>query len=308
MSTKIEIKTPVGRLVQGSVSDPQTKDLDGSPLVYKTGPNKGSPRSQFYLALAVPKTDPTVQEFINKITAFARQIHPRFFDQSGSCVLPTYSFKIVDGDSTSVDKKGRAPCQREGFKGNWIFRFNSDFPIKCFSVENSVVTPIDPKIIKAGHYIRIAGVLADNNSEPQPGVKLFASMVQFVGYGPEIEYGPDARIFADSPAALPPGASKTPIPSGNMPNMPPAPANAPAAFMGSLPAGVRPAHDFLKPPAGLQQSPAVIPPPPPGAPLPASMVPPPPPVKYMVDGHTYTADELKKFGWNDAQIAACPRA
>ena len=39
----VEILTPVGRIVQGSCFEAKTHDLQGNPLVVKTGPNAGQP-------------------------------------------------------------------------------------------------------------------------------------------------------------------------------------------------------------------------------------------------------------------------
>lgn len=60
-----------------------------------------------------------------------------------------------------------------------------------------------------------------------------------------------------------------------------------------------------------EATPAASAPPPP--PAPAASAPPPPPApatvtKYLYDGKTYTADELKAGGWNDEQINALPEA
>ena len=56
MADRVNIVTPVGRLVMGSLYKPSTKDADGNPLVYKTGLKAGQARSNYFLALAIPKT------------------------------------------------------------------------------------------------------------------------------------------------------------------------------------------------------------------------------------------------------------
>jgi hypothetical protein len=55
MSTKQEILTPVGRLVQGSLYNPNTTDAENRPLVFKSGANAGQPRVDYYFGLAIAK-------------------------------------------------------------------------------------------------------------------------------------------------------------------------------------------------------------------------------------------------------------
>jgi len=55
MATKVNITSPVGRIVMGSLYDPSTTDAEGKPLVVKTGPNAGQPRVNYFFALAIPK-------------------------------------------------------------------------------------------------------------------------------------------------------------------------------------------------------------------------------------------------------------
>jgi hypothetical protein len=288
-TTKANIDlTPVGRLVQGSAFEPMTKDADGNPLTYKMGAKKDQPRVSYYMGLAIRKDEPGVNELIASIRNFARQIHPRFFDPTGNCVLPSYSFKYIDGDSTAIDKKGRRICDHEGFPGCWIFRFAGDFAPKCFVVKNKKAEIIDPKTIKTGHYICITGTLADNRSDQTPGVKLYPSMVQWIGYGPEIEYGPDVSVLENANRTLPAGASLTPIAPKTQVS---------SAFLPNIP----PAHDFLNPGnQGLMNSPAVLPPRPP---IPATEE-----KRIASNGVAYTRDELKIFKFTDAQIDALPKA
>jgi hypothetical protein len=52
---KVNITSPVGRIVMGSLYDPSTTDAEGKPLVVKTGPNAGQARVNYFFALAIPK-------------------------------------------------------------------------------------------------------------------------------------------------------------------------------------------------------------------------------------------------------------
>jgi hypothetical protein len=104
-------------------------------------------------------------------------------------------------------------------------------------------------------------------------------MVELVAFGPEIVMGPDANdAFGAAPAALPPGASTTPV------AMAPA-APAPVANVAPV---TTPHTAFL---AG--------PPPAPAA-----------PVEHYVHpgGGVFTRDQLIAANWTEAQITALPRA
>ena len=55
--------SPVGRIVQGSMHKPKTTDINGLPLVYKTGASAGQPRVEYYFGLAIAKNDPGLAAF-----------------------------------------------------------------------------------------------------------------------------------------------------------------------------------------------------------------------------------------------------
>lgn len=316
MSTKksIEILTPVGRLVQGSAFEAQTTDALGNPLVVKSGANKGQPRQSYFVALAVSKNDLGVNDTIGKIMNVAREEFPQYFNAAGQLTKPDFALKITDGDSTVPNAKGIKPCDREGWKGCWIFKFNSGFAPKCFTRGGEAVI-VNSDEIKCGYYIRIAATVSGNGSMQQPGVYLNHSIIELVGYGQEIKFGPTGEILKASPAALPAGASATPIAGAPITQMPAA--AAASAVMPQYPVGVRPAHDFLNPgippavpgippaaPSGLAASPVVLPPPPPAAPavIPAEE-------KFLAsNGIAYTRAQLAGMGWNDQQISTLQKA
>jgi len=202
---QIELLTPVGRLVQGSCFEGNTKDATGNPLVYKTGANAGQPRVDYYMAIAIPKTDPGVAELIAKIQQAATAGFP-----GGEFNAPTFAWKIIDGDT--VDSKGQPHANKQGFAGNFIFKFSGGYAPKVYTAGGGEVLK-DPASVKRGYYIRIYGSTVANMSAQQPGVYLNHSAVEFIGYGEEIVSGPDgAAVFGGQPAgALPAGASATPL-------------------------------------------------------------------------------------------------
>ena len=109
--------TPSGRLVQGSIWDPQTEDYaTGKPLVHKTGALEGQPRFDYFFAIAIKKDHPEWPGFWNKVHGVATRGYPGLFNADGS-QKDKFSFKYRDGDSLKEDEKGRRMCDREGFAG-----------------------------------------------------------------------------------------------------------------------------------------------------------------------------------------------
>ena len=138
---RIDLLTPVGRLVQGSPFEPQTTDAEGRPLVIKTGPNTGQPRVDYFMAIAIPKTDPGWPELWAKIQATAKRDFPSLFDAAGACINPAFAFKVVDGDSTVPNQKGILPSSRiwDGRK----LRFHCCRTMRVFSnPASSIAAPI----------------------------------------------------------------------------------------------------------------------------------------------------------------------
>ena len=220
MTTRTDFLTPVGRLVQGDPFKGNTTDAKGNPMTTKTGPNKGQPRTEYYVAIAIAKNDPGVDALIATIKGAAAA------DMPGSVGLPHFAFKYEDGDSTVPNKKNKRPCDREGWPGNWIFKLSTGFSPKCYTAGGASVLT-DPTSIKRGYYVRVSGSVRGNGDAENPGVYLNLSMVEFIAFGEELTSGPDgAQVFGSAPAAvLPAGASATPI----APTTTPAPAPGPGA-------------------------------------------------------------------------------
>lgn len=198
--------TPVGRLVQGSLSQGSTKSFKGEDLVWKSGQNQGQPRTEYYVGLAVPKTD---AEGINAMFAVMQAAAAAGYP-GGESALPTFAWKFIDGDT--ADAKGKPYSEREGHAGCYIFRLSTSYNVKCSQPDaagNQVVIPAET--IKKGFYIRIAGSVTAGD-KVNPSLFLNMNMCELVGYGEEIISGPDANtVFGATAAALPAGASATPM-------------------------------------------------------------------------------------------------
>lgn len=225
------IVTPVGRIVMGSVDRPRTTDQKGVPLVYKTGQNKGQPRSEYFIGFAIPK-GPEVQQahaHLNWVhTTWGAVIYKagtEFLAHAGQ--LPGFAWKVADGDSAVPNKVGRRNCDTEGMPGHWILFFSGSVPPKlCDS--KGVQTPEAqlPGYIKTGYYAQVGFNAVGNESTESPGVYLNPLAVSLAAYGPEIFSGVDTTQLGFGGAALPPGASVTPLANMNPAAAMPAPAVA----------------------------------------------------------------------------------
>lgn len=253
--TREAFTTPVGRIVQGDVFVAQTKDQQGNLRTVKSGPNIGQPAPQFFVAVAIPKLNPSNPAewnpewlgFMSMLYRAATTEWPTMFNAATPDanvfgilakppVNPVFTFKVKDGDG--LDRNGKSNAEKEGFPGHWIVSFASSYAPK-------VVRPSSPGVwetltwepnsgtpcpVKRGYYVRVAGSVTGNDSPNTPGLYVNLDMIELVGHGPEIIGGPDAASAFATPAALPPGASAIPMAtSGAMPAATPPVPGAPAS-------------------------------------------------------------------------------
>jgi hypothetical protein len=219
----------------GSLYDPSTTDAEGKQLVIKTGPNAGQPRVNYFFALAIPK-NPGETHWAQ--SAWGQQIW-----NTGNLAFPNiaqspaFAWKIDDGDSAIPNKKGRKPCDNEGWKGHWILKLSGGFAPKVYQQEGAGYVQVTQKdFCKPGYFVEVAFSVEGNGSAQQPGVYLNHSMVAFRAYGPEIVFGPDVASAGFGQTPLPAGASLTPAPSAiPMPQAPQGVVPAPLVPNGSAP-------------------------------------------------------------------------
>lgn len=258
MSDRLNITSPVGRIVMGDLYKGSTTDAEGKQLVVKTGPNTGKPRVNFFFALAIPKTGEPHWAH----TPWGKQIWEtgnRAFPNAAQS--PAFAWKIEDGDSQIPNKRGRKPCENEGWPGHWIVKFSGGFAPKIYEQQNgSYVQLTEEGRVKPGYFAEVAFSVEGNGSQSQPGVYMNHSMVCFRAYGTEISFGPDVNAAGFGQSALPAGASMTP-PAGAIP-MPgatamPAPGMVYAPPAG-MPAAAAPGVAYA-PPAGLPAVPGAMP-------------------------------------------------
>jgi hypothetical protein len=266
MTTPLNFTTPVGRLVQGSLYKPNDKDAEGRPLVIKNGSQAGQARVEYYVALAVPKErDPAGQIKHWAATEWGAKIwQAGHAGMAQAGAMPTFAWKVRDGDSQVPNRKGKKPVDQEGFAGCWVISFSSGFPPRVYNRDGT--QPItEAEAVKLGYYAQINANVDFNGSGQQPGVFINLSMVALAGYGPEIFVGPDPSAAGFGAAPLPAGASVTPL--GGMPAaMPAAPGMPAVPAMPGMPAPGAPVMPAVPPMPG-----AVMPgmPAAPGMPAPA---------------------------------------
>ena len=275
MSTRVELLTPVGRLVQGSLYTGATTDAENRPLVFKSGANAGQPRVNFWFNVAIAKGAEqhwNQTEWGAKIWGVGQAGFP-----NGQANSPHFAWKIVDGDSTIPNTQGNRPCDNEGFPGHWVLRFSGAYQPSLFN-ENGTLPLTEPNAIQLGDYVQVYGYVEDNKSTQQPGVYLNHSMVARAGYGARILSGADPKSVGFGGVPLPAGASATPI--GGLSTVAPVPAAAPVPAV----APVAPV------PAAAPVAP-VTPPPHPGILNPAAGV----TMTPKANGATY--EDLIAVGW-----------
>ena len=238
--------SPVGRLVQGSMTLQLKKDANGQPALDKTS---GQPIHECFMALAVRKDDPQLGAFYALFDAQARAGFPHLFPNGGACTHPQFAWKVQDGDG--VDAEGKSVAGKPGFAGHYIFKMATRYAPRCFhhgkyDPSQQIQNPDD--VIKKGYFIRVSGTIDGNGVQPgtaaKPGLYVSPNLVELVAFGEEIVSGPDAAaVFGGAPAisALPAGASTTPMlpapgaPAGGL-MPPPLPGQQPVAA--HVPVGV----------------------------------------------------------------------
>jgi hypothetical protein len=289
MSTKTDVLFPPGRLVQGSMTVGQTTDAENRPLLVKSGPNTGQPRVDYFFAVAIEKKAGEASWAQTPWGQIVYQLGVAAFP-AGQHQLPTFAWKVKDGDSQIPNKKGKKPCDQEGYKGCWVVYFSSGFAPKTY--DSKGVQQIDPASIKLGHYVEVFGSVGGNDSQSQPGIFINHKLVAHAGFGPEISIGADASAVGFGGAALPVGATAAPV--GALPGV--------SALPGA--AAVLPGMAATPATVAVVPNPAILNaggvPKPPGATIPAVPTAPLHQMTAAAGGGTY--EQFVAEGWTDALL------
>jgi hypothetical protein len=287
----IELITPVGRLIGGSLYEPQTTDQEGRLLVDKAG----NSMVKFWFILAIPKGTETLwsqTEWGAQIYRIGQLGWPQAYQS------PSFAWKISDGDSTIPNRKGNAPCNKIGYPGNWIIRFSGGYaPVILKIVNNTPTVWIDKNMILPGDYIQVrCDVKANDGSKGSPGLYLNPSHVAHAYYGTRIEIRNVASsmdiktINWGNGGPVPIGASLTPV--GGMETMAPVAGNSVPAAQPYTPPAAAPAPVTVTPHTGILNPPL---------PLAATVAPAPGRVMLVND---FTYDQYIASGWTDAALIA----
>lgn len=257
MNDRVDLVTPIGRLVGGSLSKKYDKDHLGN---LKKNPN-------FFFAVAFSKTDPAVIDMITKmyqVAATGYQSNPQVIQNMNASWQnsfgPGFAWKIEDGDNSKFK-------DRAGYPGHYVIGFSTTLDFYTVNQQNS---HLDPETIKNGYFVDVAfNVQINGNTDHTAGVYVNPQCVRMQAYGEEIMTGPSpAQLMANAnqDVALPPGASTTPLNTpnagvpGGMPQQPaPAPAPVPALQQQPLNAPNAGMPQQPAPNAGMPQQPAPAP-------------------------------------------------
>jgi len=276
-----------GRMVCGHpmVRRPVKRKQNGSPIETPVLNDDGSPVTDVYLALAIPKNG--VADW--RQTGWGQQIQGVAVADwpNGEHGATTFAWKITDGDSPVPNKVGKKPMDREGWPGHWVVHCTTQFGLQCFHVGkyDPMLDQIQDKAeIKAGDYCRVFVNVKGNNPSQSPGIYINPKMFELSRAGQLIvsESGPAAAdVFG----------------GGVQPQGQPATAQQPVQQQVQTPiapqAPIQPANDFVSGPGTT----TAAPPPPPAEP------------KYVdVNGGHFTYTELMAVGYSAEQIAALPKA
>lgn len=204
MSEALTLRSPIGRLVMGSLYTPETKDFNGKPLTDA----EGKPKVEYWIKLAVAKAGET---HWNQ-TTWGQQIWNEAVKAfpDGRFNNRQFSWKVVDGDSTEVNQKGVKPCDIEGYPGHWILSFKTKYAPTLCNVDGSLFT-MPEGAIKTGYFIQVYGSISANVAQVNAGMFLNFSHVAFIGYGAEIHRRNVDPTTIGFGGALPAGCSPVPV-------------------------------------------------------------------------------------------------
>jgi len=196
-----DILFPAGRMVGGNLDKlfPR-KNKDGTPKFNKDG---STPTMQCSVGYAIPKTG----ESDWKQTAWGKVIYETGAAAHPNLVLvPSFSWKVTDGDSVIPNQNGKRPCDQNGHPGHWVLWFSQGWLPKRVNADGTVELP--GGAIVPGYYIQMFGSVTGNQIKQgdTPGVYLNPIAVALVGEGERIASDVDTAAVGFGDAPLPAGA------------------------------------------------------------------------------------------------------
>lgn len=298
---------PPGRIVWGDLYKPRTTDFEGRPLVYKSGPDQGKPRTSIDFGVAIPKT-PGQHWASSEWGAKIWQAGHAGVSNAGQ--IADFAWKIVDGDDARVPPlkpnkpQGKAPNQRPGYPGHWVLSLSSSFAPQIVDGTQGDRFPaiVQPGAVMPGDIVQVRGNVQYNNSVGNPGVFLNHEVVCFSGYHPDgrIASGGVDVASVGFQTGLVAGAQAAPAGTAAVPGAvaPPAAAAAPPATYAPPPVVVAAPAVVAPPAVAVAPNPNFAPPPPVVVAPPVAT-----PQRVMLPaagGVPY--EEFIKSGWTDALL------
>lgn len=248
-----QILFPVGRLISGSVSEPDpSKDDDGKPKFDAAG----GPLSTIWFIVAIPKTKVRIEEesFISPITGqpvfWGKQLLDVAIEEDPTMhLIPTYSRKFRDGDSAVPDAKGKIINTKANYPGNWVFTFSSSTKVAPPKLVNSNGSATIPSTeFLTGYYVQVFAEVKSNKPSKTPGLYVNPIAVALAYKGEVIVVERDISGAGFGGGAMPVGA--TVIQPAVAAFGAPAPAPAPLQ--------VTPNPSFMTPPPPVAAAPAPV--------------------------------------------------
>jgi hypothetical protein len=224
-------------MIGGSCSEARLQKNDDGSLIID--PKTGKPASDFTIGIAIPKAG----EQHWSQTAWGSVIwNVGVAAYPAQSQTPSFSWKIIDGDSQVPNKKNRKPCDQTGYPGHWVLWLTNGWaPTLCDTNRQ----PVGPGAIMPGDWVQVYTSVVANTPRPgkshTPGVYLNLTVVAWVGFHK------DGRIAAtvnlneiNFDTIIPPGATLTPKTSAWTPAPVAAPAPNPAIWQTGAPAPIGP--------------------------------------------------------------------
>lgn len=176
---------PRGRFVRGSMVKKTTTDHKKQPLPEN--------KHHYWIAMAVPKNTPGVNDLNNAIVAHAWNSYAAvagnqavYQQMAMHLAAPSFAWKIDDGDAHETWKT------REGCPGCWIYNMSTTFELNTFDNRNAI---LDAKCFELGDYID-AYITCAINGETDirvAGIYINPKGIRWLDEGPRITVGADAN-------------------------------------------------------------------------------------------------------------------
>lgn len=202
----VEIKTGCGRIVWGNPGKSQIKKIQDGPDKGKPVLKDGVPVNQWVFGVAFPKA-----EFAPIWAAMSQEAATGYPNGTP----PRFAWKYQDGDS--IDSNGQPFNKREGYAGCYVLTVSSEaFAPPIYKFQNGAYVQLTGDQIKPGDFVALALKFVVNvppsNTTRTPSLYVNPVAIEHVGYGTEIQNGPDPMaLFGGQQRQLPQGASATPI-------------------------------------------------------------------------------------------------